>query len=263
MLEIISMDLFTRIYGEGKPIIILHGLFGISDNWVTFARMMSAGYKIFLPDLRNHGQSPHSSVMNYQSMAEDLREFISSHNIVDPIIIGHSMGGKVAMKFALEYPEIPEILIIIDISTRAYAIRNTHLDVSGAMLSVDFDSISTRKEIEDQIGSMINDPKIQLFILKNLYRPNSSRFSWRSNIEAITENLDYLTEGITSKKQFGKPVLFVRGGESDYITDDDITPISTLFPEFQLETIENASHWIQADTPIRLHEIISRFILEN
>jgi pimeloyl-ACP methyl ester carboxylesterase len=254
------MELFYRVYGAGRPLIILHGLFGLSDNWVTFARMMTDNFKIYIPDLRNHGQSPQSSVMNYSAMAEDIFEFIQQHEITNPIILGHSMGGKVAMQFGIDYPELPNSLIIVDISTRKYIIRDTHLDVANAMMSIDFDTVESRKEIEDQIAVMISDPRIQLFILKNLYRPNPGRFAWRPNLASISENLDILTDRIPAGNKFTKPVLFTKGGKSDYILDSDLKEIGELFDDFELSTIKDAGHWVHADTPITLHEIVDEFL---
>lgn len=254
------MNLFYRQMGEGQPVIILHGIFGISDNWVTIGRRLAEKFEVFILDQRNHGQSPHSSTFNYYSLVDDLYEFIENHQLVNPIIIGHSMGGKVAMNFALDNPAKVEKLIVVDISTRHYPARQEHLEIIRAMLSVDFDAVSNRNEIEEIISSSVKSSRIQMFIMKNLYRIGKNRFSWRLNVKNIYENIDNVFEGISSPYTFEKPSLFIKGGKSDYIIDEDIDPILKKFPLAQFKTIEGASHWVHADNPDELCANFSEFL---
>ena len=143
------MKLFFRIFGEGPAVIILHGLFGISDNWVTFGKKLAEqGFKVYIPDQRNHGQSPHSPIFNYLALTDDLHEFIGDNEIENPVIIGHSMGGKVSARFALENPELPEKVIIVDISLRAYPSRSSHAKIIEGMRRIKFDMVKSRKEVD-------------------------------------------------------------------------------------------------------------------
>jgi len=254
------LKLFYRKYGEGQPIIILHGLFGISDNWVTIGKRLAENYEVFLLDQRNHGQSPHSDTFNYYAMVDDLFEFIADHQLINPIIIGHSMGGKVAMKFALEFPSKVDKLIIVDMSIREYTARQTHIDIINTMLSVDFSKITSRKEVDDFVSKKISLVRIKQFVLKNLYHINSARFGWRINIRAVSNSLENVFEAVSSPFQFEKPTLFVKAGLSDYVPDEDKEPIRKLFPKTEFETINDASHWVHAEKPDELIKTILSFI---
>jgi pimeloyl-ACP methyl ester carboxylesterase len=254
------MKLFYRQYGEGQPVIILHGIFGISDNWVTIGRRIAEKFDVYIPDQRNHGQSPHSSTFNYLVLVDDLAEFIEDHQLVNPILIGHSMGGKVAMNFTLEYPHRVDKLIVVDMSVRAYPARKQHMDIMSAMLSVDFDEVDSREEVEKIIQEKTNSPRISQFVLKNLYRIGRKRLAWRLNIEDIYNNVENVFEGIDSSYTFDHPSLFIKGGSSDYILDEDYELIRKNFPNAQFRTIENASHWVHADKPDELCMIFSEFL---
>jgi len=192
------VKLFYRTYGEGQPVIILHGIFGISDNWVTIGRRLAEKFEVFILDQRNHGQSPHSDTFNYFSMVEDLYEFIEDHQLTNPILIGHSMGGKVAMNFALEHPHRVDKLIVVDMSVRHYPPRQQHMDVLNAMMSIDFDEIASRDEIEKIITGIVKSPKISQFVLKNMYRIGKTRLAWRLNVDSIYNNLENVFEGVDS-----------------------------------------------------------------
>lgn len=254
------MKLFYRHFGEGQPLIILHGIFGISDNWVTLGKRLAEKFSVYILDLRNHGQSPHSPTFNYASMADDLHEFIEEHQLKKPMIIGHSMGGKVAMTFALEYPEMVEKLAIVDISLRKYPGRNVHFDMINAMMAVNFDAVSTREEVEFLLENSIPDKRIRLFVMKNLYRKTRHTFDWRLNLPAISANMDYIFEGIEANGTFNGPTLFIKGGKSDYIIEADFPMIYKKFPSAGIETIAGASHWVHADSPNELCKLFSMFL---
>ena len=254
------MKLFYRQFGIGRPLIILHGIFGISDNWVTIGKRLASEFSVFIPDLRNHGQSPHSSTFNYTAMSDDLQEFIEEHRLEKPVVVGHSMGGKAAMTYALEHPVNVEKLVVVDISPRRYPGRNVHFDMINAMMAVDFDHVSTRNEVENLLESSIPDHRIRLFVMKNLYRKTRHSFDWRLNLKALSDNMDYVFEGIESSHQYGGPTLFVKGGQSDYISTNDTDLIKGLFPQALIETIPGASHWVHADSPDELCRILSTFL---
>lgn len=257
------MKLFYRHFGEGQPVIILHGVFGISDNWVTIGRRLAEKFEVFILDQRNHGQSPHSDTFNYFSMVEDLYEFIVDHQLINPILIGHSMGGKVAMNFALEHPHRVDKLIVVDMSVRHYPPRQQHMDVLNAMMSIDFDENSTREEVEKIITPIVKSRKISQFVLKNLYRIGKSRLAWRINVEAIYNSLENVFEGVETPYTSDIQALFIKGGASDYIVEEDYKLISNKFPNAQFTTIQKASHWVHADAPDELCAKFSEFLAKD
>jgi len=254
------MKLFSREFGKGQPVIILHGLFGQSDNWVTVGRRIADQFHVYIPDQRNHGQSPHTTIHSFPAMADDLAEFIEEHHIENPILIGHSMGGKVAMTYALENPGKVKKLIVIDISPRKYPERITHTQVISEMMGIDIESIATRTEVEKILDSKISDSRIKMFILKNLYYKIHGKLAWRLNLEAINQSMDLLFDGIISENQYTGPTLFIRGGKSDYVPDADIPLIKSMFPETVIKTISGASHWVHADAPEELCYLLSGFL---
>jgi len=254
------MKLFYREFGGGQPVIILHGLFGQSDNWVTVGHRIADQFHVFIPDQRNHGQSPHTSIHSFPAMADDLAEFIEDHQIVNPVLIGHSMGGKVAMTYALENPEKVKKLVIIDISPRKYPERITHTQVISEMMGIDLNKIATRTEVEKMLESRCLDTRIRMFILKNLYYKFQGQLAWRLNLEAINQSIELLFDGIRIDSQYTGPTLFVRGGNSDYILDSDKPLINSLFPEAIIKTISGASHWVHADAPEELCYLLSGFL---
>lgn len=258
------MDLFFRRYGKGKPLIILHGVFGVSDNWVRFARSMAGRYEVFIPDQRNHGQSPHDPTFNYSALCADLYDFIEVHYIENPIILGHSMGGKVAMHFALENPDMLKGLIVADISMGAYLRQHRHLEMINAMLNVDFTDAETRQDIVEQLKPKIREERIRLFLMKNIYRKQrGGQFAWRLNLEAINQNMDEIFEGISSTNLFTKPALFIRGGNSNYVKYEDFDQIYRNFPRADIKTIEGAGHWLHAEKPDEFYETVSEFLRKN
>lgn len=255
------MKLFYRIFGEGQPLIVLHGLFGISDNWVSFGkRIADLGYKVYIPDQRNHGQSPHSNTFNYLALTDDLMEFIEDNNIENPILLGHSMGGKTSIRFALENPEIIHKLIIVDISLRVYPKRRFHLQIIEAMRRIDFDMVNSRKEVDMLISERLPDSKLRAFILKNLYWKDKTHLDWRINFEAICDNIDDLFDGIDTLDTFNESSLFIKGELSDYILAEDYPRIRYNFPKSQIITIKNTSHWVHAEAPEEFFRIVSKFM---
>ena len=251
------MKLFYRQFGEGQPVIILHGLFGLSDNWVSIGKRIATKFAVYLPDLRNHGQSSHSSTFNYPAMTDDLLEFIEEHNLTNPILTGHSMGGKVAMNFALDHPTMLAQLIVIDISPRRYPARSMHSDIINAMLSVNLSDVTSRNQVEALLQKSLSDNRIRQFILKNLYYRAPHKLDWRPNLAAINDNLVEIFDGITTGRTFNKPATFIRGGLSDYITTDDEFLIRKMFPLAQIKTIPSATHWVHADAPMELCRLLS------
>lgn len=254
------MKLHYRTMGEGQPIIILHGVFGTSDNWQTFAKQLSDSYQIFLLDQRNHGLSPHDDAFDYHVMAEDLREFIETHKLENPIILGHSMGGKVAMFFAVSYPEQFKKMIVVDIAPRAYPVH--HQKILEALGAVKIDQVSSRKEAENQMKPYIAEFGIRQFLLKNLRREDNDSFSWKLNLSVIRDNIERIGEAVDDSQPVEKPILFVGGEKSDYIRKEDHSLITRIFPQAHIVTISGAGHWIHAEQPELLLEQVKQFLAD-
>lgn len=248
------MTLFFRKYGSGKPLIILHGLFGQSDNWNSLAKRYSEeGLEVYTVDQRNHGLSFWSEEWNYSVMAKDLAELIDNEKISNPILLGHSMGGKTVMYFDLMYPQLAEKTIIADISPRTY--KPHHTQVLEGLLSISLSQLQTRKEAEEKLIAFGLDAGTRQFLLKNLYRleeghPAFGRqiFSWRFNLEVISRQIQRVNEGVPNGKS-ETPALFLRGAKSDYITEADHDLIQSIFPNATIDEISEAGHWLHAEKP--------------
>ncbi|MES2133676.1 MAG: alpha/beta fold hydrolase [Bacteroidota bacterium] len=254
------MELAYREYGSGQPLIILHGLFGQSDNWNTLTkRFAEKGFRVFAIDQRNHGLSPHSSEWDYNVMASDLNEFIKLHDLKEPILLGHSMGGKTVLFFEMLYPNIAKKIIVVDIAPRAY--EPHHEAVLKALNAIDFTEINTRKEAEAILNEYISDFGTKQFLLKNIYwkEDASKQMAWRFDLKTITEKYDNIgieaPEGVSNT-----PALFIRGGNSNYITDADEKDIAARFSDYKLETVENSGHWVHAEQPEAFFNDVMAFI---
>lgn len=252
------MKLHYRTLGEGQPIVILHGIFGTSDNWQTFGKQLASDYQVFLIDQRNHGLSPHSDTFDYPAMAEDLHEFILQHELENPIILGHSMGGKAAMFYAVAYPSELDKLVVIDIAPRSYPVH--HQYILDAMMGVDLGSATSRKEVEDQLKPHLSDFGVRQFLMKNLKREDDNSFSWKLNLSAIQNNIENVGVTVPANDPVNTPTLFVRGAKSDYIRPEDEALINAVFPQATVTTIENAGHWIHAEQPDALYESLLKFL---
>lgn len=253
-----KMKLHYRILGEtGQPIIILHGLFGTSDNWQTLGKVFAQEHKVFMVDARNHGHSPHTDEMDYFAMAEDAKELITTEKIEKPIIIGHSMGGKTAMYFAQQYPELLDKLIVVDMGAKKYPPH--HQQIFDALLAVDLNVVKTRKEAEAIVSSHFNDQTIIQFLLKNLYWDEQQNLAWRMNLPVLIRDIENILVAVLPKTCL-KPTLFIRGGRSNYVLNEDWQDIQELFPNSKLETIEPAGHWVHAESPKEFYSIVKEFI---
>jgi pimeloyl-ACP methyl ester carboxylesterase len=258
------MKLFFHKTGSGQPLLILHGLFGMSDNWMSLSKQFAEnGFECYTVDLRNHGRSPHSDEFNYGVMADDILELMNDHHIASADILGHSLGGKVAMFFATQNPGRTNKLIVADIAPRYYAPH--HDSIIAALHAVDLDSITSRKEAEAQLRISLKDEGTVQFLLKNLYWEEKGagmekKLAWRFNLRAIEKNIDAVGEAVPEDALFQKPVLFVRGEKSGYITTDDEPLIRKHFPIVELKTIPNAGHWVHAENPKGFMEVVLGFL---
>ncbi|MBD1398604.1 alpha/beta fold hydrolase [Pontibacter sp. JH31] len=253
------MKLHYKEMGHGQPLLILHGLFGTLDNWQTLAKRLAEHYNVFLVDLRNHGRSPHSEQHDYDAMAEDVLRLVDDLQIPTPAIMGHSMGGKVAMNYALKYPTRLTKLIVVDIAPKAYPPH--HDEIIDALQSVDINSVTSRGDVDKQLAKTISQDEVRLFLMKNLYRKEDNTFGWRMNLDAIEKNYEKIAAPITSDTPFKKHTLFIKGGRSRYILPEDIyTCIEHLFTLVEVETIPNAGHWVHAEAPDEVYDLVTRFL---
>lgn len=255
------MKLFFRKYGEGPAVIILHGLFGQSDNWNSMAkRIGESGFTALPADLRNHGLSPHSEEWNYSVMAEDVAQLIIDNDLERVHLIGHSMGGKAAMQLCLLHPGLVEKMIICDIAPKAYP-RN-HDDVLNVLLKAPLNTFASRKEVETFMLGNIPDGGVGQFLLKNIYRNEAGVFAWRFNLPVIAQHYPVVTEAMAGSP-VNNAVLFLRGDRSPYIHDDDFRDALRLFPNARLETVSNCGHWIHAEQPEAFFRSAVRFLNES
>lgn len=252
------MKLAFREFGSGQPLIILHGLFGQSDNWNTLAKSFAEkGFRVFTLDQRNHGLSPHSDEWTYESMASDLKEFIDDHGLEKPVIIGHSMGGKTVMFFETMYPGIADKLIIVDIAARPYP--RHHDDVLEALHAVDFNTIKNRKDAEAIMNKYISDFGTKQFLLKNIYWKQDDRMDWRFNLDVITRNYDNVSVAVPQIAS-SVPALIINGGKSRYISAQDVEEFRMRFPNSQFVTIQDSGHWVHAEKPKEFFDAVMAFI---
>ncbi len=247
--------------GEGAPLVILHGLFGMLDNWQTLGREWAEHYRVVLVDLPNHGRSPHTAAMDYDTMAEAVAHLLETLDIHECYLLGHSMGGKVAMHTALNYPGLVKKLVVVDIAPRAY--RRGHDDIFAALQTLDPAALADRTEASEQLAMHLPDPGVQLFLLKNLARKPGGGFQWRMNLPAIFREYDKLVGSVgTPGATFTGPTLFLRGGRSGYVREEDWPEILERFPAAQLATVENAGHWVHAEQPEATQVWVSDFLAE-
>lgn len=251
------MKLNFKKIGSGKPLVILHGLFGSADNWFSISKELKDKYTLYLVDQRNHGDSPHSDEWNYKVMVADLKELLEDENLDKIYLMGHSMGGKTAMNFALTYPENVEKLIIADIAPRYYGIH--HQTILEGLNSIDLDRIESRKDADDQLAKYVPNLGERQFLLKSLGRENGG-FAWKINLPVITKNIGIVGEGLSEGKTFAGPTLFLAGSKSKYIQQSDMADISNFFTDSDVEFIANAGHWLHAEQPAAVVEEIEKFL---
>lgn len=253
------MLLHSNIIGEGKPFVILHGFLGMSDNWKTHGRMFSQlGFQVHLIDQRNHGRSFHSSEFDYELLSEDLYDYCLRNDLEEIVLLGHSMGGKTAMMFAAKYPKMISKLIIADIAPRFYP-RHHHSILKG-LSALDFEEIVTRKEAEEILSKYVSHGPTRQFLLKNVYWIEPGKLALRINLEALTENIDEIGEGLPSHLKFEGDTLFLKGDKSEYISTQDEVLIKRQFPNSRIDTIEKAGHWLHAENPKAFFDSVKNFM---
>ncbi|MCL7753810.1 alpha/beta fold hydrolase [Polaribacter sp. Z022] len=250
--------LHSTIKGEGKPLLILHGYFGMSDNWKSLGNQFAEDFQVHLIDQRNHGRSFHEDEFNYEVLVEDLFNYIQFHQLEKVEIIGHSMGGKTAMLFAVTYPELVEKLIVVDISPRMY--QPHHNAILAGLNSVDFSIENTRTLVDKKIAKLIPDFGVRQFLLKNVFWKEKGQLAYRFNLESLTENNPEVGEALPPFTVFEKETLFLKGDKSDYITENEEPIIEAHFPNSKIIEIKNAGHWLHAENPKQFYNEVCDFL---
>jgi esterase len=247
-----------REIGEGQPFIIVHGLFGFSDNWQSHANKLADYYRVILVDQRNHGHSDWSELHTYDAMADDLYELIQELDLSNVILMGHSMGGKSVMRFAQKYTEVLDKLIVVDMGVKQYPMH--HREIIDAILAIDLNVIHTRGGAEEELSKSISSFGIRQFLLKNLYWKEKKQLAWRMNIAVLEREMPEILKSLQEIEVF-TPTLFIRGEMSNYILDEDWSEIEDFFPDSELVSIPNAGHWIHAEAPKEFLEAVLTFCL--
>ena len=252
------MKLHYREMGEGQPMVILHGLFGFSDNWQTHAKKLAEYYRIILVDLRNHGHSEWTEEFSYSLMAEDIKELCDDLGLNRIILLGHSMGGKVAMYFAQHYEEMLEKLIVVDIGVKAYPMHHQH--ILAGLHALDLENMKARSEAEAVLKKHIDSDGVRQFLLKNLYWKEKGQLAFRMNLTVLEREMPEILSALPEKEVM-TPTLFIRGELSNYILDEDITELEERFPDSYVVTISGAGHWVHAEEPECFLESVLGFCL--
>jgi pimeloyl-ACP methyl ester carboxylesterase len=270
------MKLAFKKYGQGEPLLILHGLYGMSDNWASIAKALAEKFTVYAIDARNHGHSPRDMKHDYRAMSNDLEDFMAQQALSKATLLGHSMGGKTVSRFAMEHPEKVYALVVVDISPGAY--ENTsaayphvemHRNILQSLRNLDLNRLESRKEADKQLAGKIKEKAVRQFLLKNLHRDKDGAYSWKLNLDALSRNLPNILDGIPAREaeKMGGitafPVLFIKGEKSSYITREHEKIIYQLFPEAKIKTIPSAGHWVHAEQPGLFLEKVTGFLKQE
>ncbi|MBW8362261.1 MAG: alpha/beta fold hydrolase [Kaistella sp.] len=256
--------LHSKIYGEeksGTPLLVFHGLFGMLDNWGSFGKEMGEFFPVHLIDLRNHGKSFHSEEMSHDDLAHDISHYMEAHNLQKVNLLGHSLGGKAVMQFAIKYPIKVGKLIVVDIAPKAYPPH--HQGIIKALESVDFQKLTTRQQVEESLKQYIPEKSVIQFLAKNLYWTDDKKLAWRFNLTTLSEKYDQFVSNTIKFGVFTGETLFIGGEKSNYILPQDEFQIKQQFPHSSVVTIKNAGHWVQAENPTDFNEVVKDFLSEN
>lgn len=252
------MILHTEITGQGQAIVLIHGLFGSYENLGVIARALAGQWQVVNLDMRNHGRSDWHDSMSYALMAEDVKDTLDHLGLDQVILLGHSMGGKIAMEFALRYPERVNKLILADISPVQN--RPRHHEILSALDGIDLNNLQSRQQADQQLALSINETGVRQFLLKSLYKEDE-QFRWRFNIKALIANYQQLLEAPPSKGPYTGPTLFIKGAESDYLLPEHQSLIQQLFPHSKAKVIMGTGHWLHAEKPVAFAKIVTDFLL--
>ena len=252
------MILHTEITGQGQAIVLIHGLFGSYENLGVIARALAGQWQVINLDMRNHGRSDWNDSMSYALMAEDIKDTLDHLGLEQVALLGHSMGGKVSMEFALRYPDRVSKLILADISPVQN--RPRHLEILSALDAIDLDTLQSRQQADQQLALSINETGVRQFLLKSLYKEDN-QFRWRFNLKALMANYLQLLEAPQSKGPYSGPTLFIKGADSDYLLPEHQPLITALFPQSKAKVIMGTGHWLHAEKPVAFAKIVTDFLL--
>ena len=252
------MELFYRSYGTGEPVIILHGMLGCADNWHGPARSLADGRRVIVPDLRNHGRSPHHDSMTYSDLAGDILEMMDAVGIETAALAGHSLGGRVAMTVADACPERVTRLACIDIGPGDYPLR--HVPFLKIMADLELGRFHDRRDVDKALLAQVPDPALRQFVLKNLRRTADDGFCWKVNLPVIRAAYAELMKALALQRRFSNPVLLLRGGRSEYVDDGQQELFRRYYPRARVETLPAAGHWIHADEPVEFLRTLKTFL---
>jgi esterase len=253
---------YKQVSSEGQPIVVLHGVFGSLDNWATVSKAIAdAGYAVYLLDQRNHGRSPHSDEFTQKAMAADLAEFLQDHSLQNPVLVGHSMGGKTVMRYAMEYPDTYDKLVVVDIAPKYYPPH--HESLLEGLNALPLTEIESRQQADDLFSAHEPNVGVRQFLLKNLYRTDEGTFAWRFNLPVLTAQIENVGEAIPKLRTVSEPALFMRGALSSYIKDTDQEAIEDLFQNAEIVTIPKAGHWVHAEQPKGFVEALTGFLAKH
>ena len=252
-------SIHSTIFGSGHPLIIVHGLFGSSDNWATLGKRFSSQFEVHLVDVRNHGRSFHSYEMNYSVIVDDVLYYMQEKNIEHSYFIGHSMGGKIVMELAMKYPDTIDKLVVADIAPKSYP--NHHQYIFNALKSIDFSIYTSRKSIDEKLSKSIKNSSVRQFLTKNLYwKIPGQQLGWRFNLDALNKHYLDLMKGLNGDRNFTKETLFLKGKHSEYILDSDQELLAKHFPNYELKTIPKSGHWLHAENPNAFFDFVNVFL---
>lgn len=263
------MQLFFRTIGTGKPLIILHGLYGCSDNWLTISKNFATNCQVILPDLRNHGQSTHSDIFSINAMTDDILQLTQKLNLSTFYLIGHSLGGKIAIDFTAKYPQMVEKLIVVDIAPRKYSKTDfeehqNHHQLINTIKSINLSNYNNRSQALNELLKLQNGERLKNLMMKNLNTDSEGKLYWKINIKAIADNLTDLLNNFEADLSKNKiPILFIRGQNSNYLTLDDFETIKNTIPNANVLEVPNAGHWLQVDNPSFFIENVQKFLFSK
>ncbi len=258
------MKLHSNIIGEtGTPFLILHGLFGSGDNWKTLAKRFhqEKGLQVHLIDQRNHGRSPHSPIWTYEAMTADLKEYCEAHGLAEIVLLGHSMGGKTAMNFAIQYPELVKALVVVDIAPKSYPPH--HDQILKGLDALYGEELTSRKEADEELSQYVESWSVRQFLLKNLYWKEKGKLAFRMNFPVIKKNYNLVTQALPQTAKFDGPTLFIKGEKSNYILERDREVLRDHFSQSKLLIIKDSDHWVHAEKPVEFFEGVVAFLEEQ
>ena len=256
--------LHSKILGtqhNSTPLLVFHGLFGMLDNWATFGKIFADFFPVHLIDLRNHGKSFHSNSMSHEDLARDIEHYMNFHGITSANILGHSLGGKAVMQFAITYPVRVEKMIVVDIAPKAYPAH--HQGIFKALQSIDFTQVQSRGEVEEKLMEFIPEEGVVQFLTKSLFWNAEKKLDWRFNLDVLHSKYTEFVSNAIKYGVFDGPVLFVAGKNSNYILPQDEFLLSQQFPHYRIATIDNAGHWVHAENPKDFHQTVQDFLLDS